>query len=219
MRGFMGIHYLKKLALMGAHIKPLEISSVEFASHMDTSPQTAARKLKGLEDQMMITRQILRDGQLVSITRNGLAVLQKEFNDYQAIFSDIGHKKFLAGKVITGLGEGQYYISLEGYRTQFIEKLGFIPYPGTLNLKLDPPSIEIRKGIIQGINISGFTTQNRTFGRGSCFNVMIEDVRGAVIVPERTHYPEDIIEIIAPLNLREYLKVRDGSTVQVEVIK
>jgi len=219
MRGFMDIHYLKKLALMGAHIKPLEISSVEFASHMDTSPQTAARKLKGLEDQMMITRQILRDGQLVSITRNGLAVLQKEFNDYQAIFSDIGHKKFLAGKVITGLGEGQYYISLEGYRTQFIEKLGFIPYPGTLNLKLDPPSIEIRKGIIQGINISGFTTQNRTFGRGSCFNVMIEDVRGAVIVPERTHYPEDIIEIIAPLNLREYLKVRDGSTVQVEVIK
>jgi len=28
----MDIHYLKKLALMGAHIKPLEISSVEFAS-------------------------------------------------------------------------------------------------------------------------------------------------------------------------------------------
>ena len=32
-------------------------------------------------------------------------------------------------------------------------------------------------------------------------------------------YPEDIIEIIAPVNLREYLKVRDGSIVEVEVIK
>jgi len=219
MSGLMDIHYLKKLALMGAHNKPLEISSVEFASHMDTSPQTAARKLKSLEDEMLITRQILHDGQLVSITKNGLAVLQKEFNDYRAIFSGNGHKKFLAGKLITGLGEGQYYISLEGYRTQFIEKLGFTPYPGTLNLKLDPHSIEIRKGISQDIQISGFTTQNRTFGSGSCFNVMIEDVRGAVIVPERTHYPEDIIEIIAPVNLREYLKVRDGSTVEVEVIK
>ena len=214
----MDLNYLKKLALMGANNKPLEISSVEFASHMDTSPQTAARKLKGLEDEMLITRQILHSGQLVSITKNGLEALQKEFNDYQSIFGN-GDKKFLAGKVITGLGEGQYYISLEGYRMQFIKKLGFTPYPGTLNLKLDTQSIDIRKKISPNIKISGFTKDNRTFGNGSCFDVMIEDIRGAVIVPERTHYPEDIIEIIAPVNLREYLKVRDGSNVEVEILK
>ncbi|VVB87267.1 Riboflavin kinase [uncultured archaeon] len=216
---FMDIYYLKKLALLGAHNKPLEISSVEFASHMDTSQQTAARKLKNLEDEMLITRQILHGGQLVSITKNGITALQKEFNDYRAIFSGNGHKTFLSGKVITGLGEGQYYISLEGYRSQFIEKLGFTPYPGTLNIKLDPRSIEMRKGISADIKISGFTTENRTFGSGSCFNVMIEDVKGAVIVPERTHYPEDIIEIIAPMNLREHLEITDGSTVEVEVMK
>ena len=218
MSDLMDINYLKKLALMGAYNKPLEISSVEFASHMDTSSQTAARKLKSLEDEMLITRQILHRGQLVSITKNGLEALQKEFNDYQAIFGN-GHKKFLTGKVITGLGEGQYYISLEGYRMQFIKKLGFTPYPGTLNIKLDTQSIDIRKKITPNIKISGFTKDNRTFGNGSCFNVMIEDIKGAVIVPERTHYPEDIIEIIAPVNLREYLKVRDGSIVEVEVIK
>lgn len=217
MSGLMDIHYLKKLALMGAHNKPLEISSVEFASQMDTSPQTAARKLKFLEDEMLIKRQIVHSGQLVSITKNGLAALQKERNDYQIIFGN-GHKKFLTGKVITGLGEGQYYISLEGYRTQFIEKLGFTPYPGTLNVKLGTPSVDIRKGISADLEISGFTKENRTFGRGSCFNIMIMDIKGAVIVPERTHYPEDIIEIIAPVNLREYLKLRDGSTVEVEVI-
>ncbi len=217
MSGLMDIHYLKKLALMGAHNKPLEISSVEFASHMDTSPQTAARKLKILEDEMLIKRQIVHSGQLVSITKNGLAALHKERNDYQIIFGN-GHKKFLTGKVITGLGEGQYYISLEGYRTQFIEKLGFTPYPGTLNVKLDTPSVDIRKGISADLEISGFTKDNRTFGRGSCFNIMIMDIKGAVIVPERTHYPEDIIEIIAPVNLRKYLKLRDGSTVEVEVI-
>ena len=213
----MDIHYLKKLALMGAHNKPLEISSVEFASQMDTSSQTAARKLKILEDEMHIKRQIVHSGQLVSITKNGLEALQKERNDYQIIFGN-GHKKFLTGKVITGLGEGQYYISLEGYRSQFIEKLGFTPYPGTLNVKLDAPSVDIRKGISADIEISGFTKDNRTFGRGSCFNIMIMDINGAVIVPERTHYPEDIIEIIAPVNLRKYLKLRDGSTVEVEVI-
>ncbi|MDP2841746.1 MAG: DUF120 domain-containing protein, partial [Candidatus Methanoperedens sp.] len=210
----MDIHYLKKLALMGAHNKPLEISSVEFASQMDTSPQTAARKLKFLEDEMLIKRQIVHSGQLVSITKNGLAALHKERNDYQIIFGN-GHKKFLTGKVITGLGEGQYYISLEGYRKQFIEKLGFTPYPGTLNVKLGTPSVDIRKGISADLEISGFTKENRTFGRGSCFNIMIMDIKGAVIVPERTHYPEDIIEIIAPMNLRKHLKLRDGSTVEV----
>lgn len=219
MSGLMDILSLKKLALLGAHNKPLEISSVEFASLIESSPQTAARKLKGLEDETLITRQILHGGQLVSITMKGIGALQKEFNDYCSIFSGNGQKKILTGKVITGLGEGQYYISLAGYRQQFIEKLGFTPFPGTLNIKLDPASKEVRKGISADIKISGFTTENRTFGSGSCFNVMISGVMGAVIVPERTHYPEDIIEIIAPLNLREHLSISDGSDVKVEVLK
>ncbi len=42
----------------------------------------------------------------------------------------------LEGTVFTGLGEGAYYIGRESYRQQFVEKLGFDPYPGTLNLKL-----------------------------------------------------------------------------------
>jgi len=215
----MDIQSLKQLALLGAHIKPVALSSNEFASYIDSSQQTAARKLKSLEDRNYITRQIIHDGQLISVTKNGLAALQKELNDYQEIFSGNGAVKILKGKVITGLGEGQYYISLEGYRAQFCEKLGFDPYPGTLNVKLDPQSIELRKRVSGDIRISGFTAQNRTFGSGSCFNVRISDIRGAVITPERTHYPEDIIEVIAPVNLREHLNVEDGSTIDVEVIK
>jgi riboflavin kinase len=209
---------LKKLALLGAHRKAVEISSMEFASHIDSSPQTAARRLKDLEDGNLVSRQVLHSGQMITITRNGLEELKKELNDYQVIFSGNGSINILRGKVVTGLGEGQYYISLAGYRTQFVEKLGFDPYPGTLNLKLDEKSIEQRKRINGNIRISGFTDQNRTFGNGSCFNITIAGVKGAVIIPERTHYPEDIIEIIAPVNLREYLKVKDGSTVAVEVI-
>lgn len=215
----MDIQSLKRLALLGAHNKPVEMSSVEFASYMDSSPQTAARRLKSLEDERLISRQILHNGQLISITKNGITALQKELNDYREIFSGNGAVKILSGKVITGLGEGQYYISLEGYRTQFREKLGFDPYPGTLNIKLEPQSIELRKRISANIKISGFTDQNRTFGRGTCFNVKISDIKGAVITPERTHYPENIIEVIAPVNLRQYLNLGDGGTVAVEVTK
>jgi riboflavin kinase len=198
---------------------PLELSSVEFASYIDSSQQTAARKLKSLEDKALISRQILPDGQLISITKNGVGILHKELNDYQEIFSGNGSIKILSGKLITGLGEGQYYISLEGYRTQFREKLGFDPYPGTLNVKLDAKSIDIRKKITESIRITGFTDQNRTFGKGTCFRVRISNIEGAVITPERTHYPEDIIEIIAPVNLRDHLDIKDGNKINVEVIK
>lgn len=215
----MDILSLKKLALLGAHHKPLELSSVEFADHIDSSQQTAARKLKALEEDKLISRKFSPGGQLISITEYGVDLLQKELNDYQGIFSGNGRKKFLSGKIITGLGEGQYYIALDGYRTQFIEKLGFEPYPGTLNVRLDANSIEIRKKIAQSIKISGFTDQNRTFGKGSCFRVRILDIEGAVITPERTHYPEDVIEIIAPVNLREHLGIKDGTNINVEVIK
>lgn len=215
----MDILSLKKLALMGAHQKPVELSSIEFAAQIESSQQTAARKLKALEEENLISRQFLPDGQLISITGTGIEALRKELSDYQEIFSGNGSIKTLSGKVITGLGEGQYYISLDGYRTQFLEKLGFDPYPGTLNIKLDANSIEIRKKINESIRIMGFTDQNRTFGKGSCFRIRISDIEGAVITPERTHYPEDIIEIIAPVNLREHLKLKDGNNVKVEVIK
>ena len=45
----------------------------------------------------------------------------------------------MRGRVVGGLGQGQYYISRKGYRHQFIQKLGFVPFPGTLNIKLDEP--------------------------------------------------------------------------------
>lgn len=213
----MAIQSLKKLALLRAHLNPVEISSSEFASHIDSSPQTAARRLKSLEDKKLITRQFLPEGQVIAITKTGIDVLNREYYEYQDIFSGNGSRKVLNGHVITGLGEGKYYISLEGYMSQFRQKLGFDPFPGTLNIRLDKNSIELRKRIYPGIRISGFTDHNRTFGSGSCFNVIVNAIQGAVIIPERTHYPEDIIEVIAPVNLREHLDFKDGSKVRVEV--
>lgn len=215
----MDIQSLKKLALLGAHLNPVELSSAEFASHIDSSPQTAARRLKSLEDDKLITRQLLHEGQIITITKNGIDVLNREFYEYQEIFSESGGIKVLKGKLITGLGEGQYYISLNGYMTQFREKLGFDPFPGTLNIRLDKNSIELRKRIKPNIKILGFTDQSRTFGPVSCFSININGIQGAVIVPERTHYPEDIIEVIAPINLREHMNLEDGSKVSVEVLK
>jgi len=118
----------------------------------------------------------------------------------------------LRGKVASGLGEGRYYISREGYRRQFSEKLGFDPSPGTLNLKLDEPfTIEDS----DSIEIEGFSDEGRSFGGCRCLPAEVGGGRGAVVRPERTGYPPDLLELIAPVNLREALGLSDGDEVEV----
>ncbi len=118
------------------------------------------------------------------------------------------------GKVAAGLGEGQYYISVEGYKNQFIQKLGFEPYPGTLNLKLAEP-LAFARAFRGSIRIEGFRDENRTFGECRCYPVKINGIKGAIIRPERSSYPADLVEVIAPVNLRETLCLSDGDEVEV----
>ncbi|MEM1550565.1 MAG: DUF120 domain-containing protein, partial [Candidatus Bathyarchaeia archaeon] len=113
------------------------------------------------------------------------------------------------GEVFSGLGEGAYYVSQEGYKRQFIEKLGFEPYPGTLNIKvIGGKGVALRSmlNIYPGIEIKGFRNKNRTFGSVKCFLASINDCeRGAVVLAERSHYGENVLEVIAPVHLRDKL--------------
>ncbi len=125
----------------------------------------------------------------------------------------------LVGYVTSGLGEGAFYLSLEGYRRGFEKNLGFSPYLGTLNIKLEPESIYRRRYLdaLPGIYIPGFSNGFRTYGGVKAFRARVGDVEAAVIIPERTHHSIDVIEVIAPVKLREVLNLKDGDRLDVEV--
>ncbi len=218
------IFSLRKLALLGAIEQPVKLSSGHFASIIKSSVQTAARRLQELERKGLVYRKIIADGQWITLTEKGVEELKKECYEYQAIFSSPNLEVEIAGRVVTGLGEGKYYTTLEGYKKQFESKLGFTPFPGTLNLQLDPYNIEIRKKLNwrNGIVIEGFESESRTFGGVRCFASRIvephaEDITSAVIIPDRTHYPDDVVEIISPVYLRCELKLKDGDIVRTKV--
>jgi riboflavin kinase len=210
---------LKTIALLGGFRNQMWISSQRLATSLQTSPQTASRRLKSLEDQRMINRVVRPDGQHVIITRKGEELLHREFSDYHRIFEYTPSRMILKGSVISGLGEGRYYMSLPHYRKQFSEALGYIPFPGTLNLQLDLASIETRKKLESSswIPIEGFTAENRTFGEARCIACRVKDISCAIVVPGRSHYPEDIIEVISAIELRRALDVRERDMVAVEV--
>jgi riboflavin kinase, archaea type len=208
----MEIETLKRLAMLGAMDKQLSLSSSKLASDISASTQTAARRLSALEDEGYITRIVTSEGQKVEITDKGILRLMTELSDYQRIFGG-SHTRSIKGKVTSGLGEGQYYISLDGYREQFNQRLGFNPYPGTLNLKLSEPFAE--REASSSIEVEGFKDLSRTFGGCRCYPVKIKGIMGAIIRPDRSSYPPRLVEIIAPVNLRKSLGLYDGDELEV----
>ncbi len=223
----LDIEYLKKLALMGAVNKTIKISSSEFQRYVEASSKTAARKLKRLEEDRLIERKIVPGGQLIKMTEKGLEILKNEYSEYKQIFCSendaFGETTTfeLEGSVLTGLGEGQYYINIPGYREQFEEQLHFVPFPGTLNVQLSEDSSGLRDRLseLPSLPIHGFSDGERTYGGGKCYPVMIDGTEAAVVVPERTHYPNDLIEVIAPVKLRDTLALKDGDHVNIRIEK
>src|SRR5512137_391202 len=118
------LHSLKALALMGGCRGPVWISSQSLGETLALSPQTASRRLKALEAERLIDRAMRPDGQYVTITTAGEEVLRREYAEYLRIFGEGAAGYSLVGSVISGLGEGRYYMSLEPYRAQFRTLLG-----------------------------------------------------------------------------------------------
>lgn len=213
------VQSLKAIALMGGCRGPVWISSQMLAAALETSPQTAARRLKSMEARGLINRTVRPDGQFITVTKKGEELLKKEYAEYRRIFESDRTGYVLAGVVVSGIGEGRYYMSLEPYRKQFLEKLGFLPFPGTLNVRLHPASIETRKRLElrEWIPITGFSMDNRTFGDAKCMPCRIDGLECAIIVPGRTHYPEDVIEVISAQDLRAALRVEDRDEIRIEI--
>jgi riboflavin kinase len=206
---------LKELALLGATKNKIEISSQELAKQLETSQQTASRYLLELDKKEMITREFGIKKQIIQITNIGQDSLQKEFLQYQQIF-ELTDRIHFRGKVVSGLGEGRYYTEQEGYIKQFKRKLGFTPYPGTLNVEIEyveKNKLRLLKNYT-GISIDEFRTENRTFGGVKCFIAKINNIDGAIVLPMRSHY-SNILEFISKDYLREELKLKDGDEVKV----
>jgi len=126
----------------------------------------------------------------------------------------------IRGTVISGRGEGRFYLTTKGYVTQVKHKLGFSPYPGTLNIQVaneDIPGFQRLKACVSR-KLTGFTAENHDFGDVLFYRCRIaRNEPCALVIPKITHH-DNVMELIAPGNLRESLGLRDGDMVAVSVL-
>ncbi|MEM3401867.1 MAG: DUF120 domain-containing protein [Candidatus Hadarchaeales archaeon] len=206
---------LLALAKLGGCRREVKVSLSLLAKELGTSKQTVGRELEKLQKDGLIARSYSPDGQKIKVTETGTAKLKNLYRQLQEIFEKQAPLKFV-GEVVSGLGEGAYYMRQPGYTRQIEEALGFVPYPGTLDIRLGEEAVrEIKE--LPSIEISGFTTRERSFGGVKLYPAKIGGIKGAIVYPLRSHH-RDIAEFIAPKNLRRSLKLKDGDTVEVEVM-
>lgn len=197
----------------GAHLRPVRITSSELGSQLGMSQQNASRRLLELER----SGQVERTEGGVMLTKKGHGELAGLYSAMKAAFE--GGKIEFEGTVVSGLGEGKYYLSLQGYRKQIAEKLGFAPYAGTLNIQLEEADLWKKQHILglDPVIIKGFKDAKRTYGDLFAYRCSVEGLECAVLVPLRTNHGPDVLEIIAPWGLKRKLKKKDGSRIRVVV--
>lgn len=216
---------LKELAKRNALKQEIKISNSEIAEELAISTQTASRRLRKLGNVGLISRQPVNDGQLVSIEPEGREMLRQEYKIYRSFFGSRPQQDItLSGHVVEGMKEAKHYLSLSGYRIQFVEKLGYEPYPGTLNVRLDDSAIRKRAQLndVEPISISEWEDEERTYGSAECYPANLKSESGSfdpvhLIVPDRTHHDEDEIELLAPECLREKLGLETNDNVTVSI--
>ena len=217
------IFTMTDLLQRGAHYNYIVITTSDLGKDIKRSQQAASRHLLDLENAGYIER--LRKGQTfrIKITNRGYSEIESLYSTLKSAIESIPFSIDFEGTVVSGMGEGAYYMSLEGYRKQFKEKLGFEPYPGTLNVKLiDQIFMNARReiGRYPSVFINGFSDNMRTYGWVKCYKANIN--KGAVnnapaLVLERTHYDDSMLEIIAPICLKEAIRIQNGDRISIKV--
>ncbi|HLM70835.1 MAG TPA: DUF120 domain-containing protein [Thermoplasmata archaeon] len=208
---------LKLLAIAGGDHTPVLLTSREVGERIGVSQQAADRYLLALEAKGLLTRSMAQRRQRLLLTPTAMDLLRSEYHGYRRIFEGPA-KASLAGKVTSGLGEGRYYLSQPGYVVQFTERLGYSPYPGTLNVRVGPEALRKASLVSEwtGIRIDGFHASGRTFGGATCFPAQMNNHPCHLIHPDRTHY-KDVIEFIARDCLRDALRIKDNDIVEVAI--
>ncbi|NOX71392.1 MAG: CTP-dependent riboflavin kinase [Candidatus Micrarchaeota archaeon] len=207
------------LGKKGAFATSIPLTTSKIGNDLGESQQNVSRWLIKMEKGGLIFRKSGIKGYLIQITPEGERHLRNIKSEIEYALNRKG-KVTLKGIVVTGIGDGKYYMSIAGYAREVKRKLGFRPYPGTLNIKLtDMTSIRQKEKIraARGITIPGFVQGRRVLGSLKCFPATIDGVKCAVVIPDRSHHPFNIMEIISPFCLRRKLSISDGDEVKAEV--
>ena len=212
---------LAELLSKGARYNFVQITTSSLGKSIKKSQQAASKHILELENGGFIDRVMTGRHFSVKITQKGYSELVKLHSILGSTLSSSPSQLELNGSLISGLGEGAYYMSLNGYTKQFKVKIGYIPFSGTLNIKLNQlQATQVIQQLdeLDNVMLEPFSDGKRTYGWVKCFHATLnESIKCELIRLERTHHDSSVIELISKNNLRKTAKLKTGSKVTVKI--
>ncbi len=210
--------FLKMLAFISKS-GLIESSTKEIAERTQLSQQSVSRYLIMLEEKGYVVRKRIKNGEEILLTEKSFNEFKREKNELEFIIKK-GEYIEVEGTVFSGMGEGSYYMSRERYVEGVMKYLGFRPYPGTLNVKIDEDYSFLTLIIpsISGFHVEPFEEGGRKFGGIRLLRAELGEESCGIVIPERTHY-NGVLEIISKIKLREKLVIRDNDRIKVKIFK
>lgn len=120
----------------------------------------------------------------------------------------------LTGRVVSGSRKASFFTQLDWVQEQCAKKLGFNPYPGTLNVELSPESVVHLRALEKEAKTE-FVPPDPKYCVAKLLAVSLSSIAGAMIFPAedvRIH-GKNIVEIMAPVSLKDALNIEDGDQV------
>lgn len=117
----------------------------------------------------------------------------------------------MRGVVVSGVGEGAFFVGLEWFRDAVKRLASIDPYPGTLNVRLVDAAELDRWRVVSDEAALPVMPPRREDCGGRLVPVRLADEsHAAVVIPDVTRHDDDVLEIIAADHLRTRLGLRDG---------
>lgn len=119
------------------------------------------------------------------------------------------------GEVTTGLGKAAFFLSKDFYVNEFQKNLGFIPFPGTLNVIVSEKYLSEINQIKN--NCQNLIQPEEGFGSVKYIEAKLNDkIEGAIVFPAKTTHEENYLEFISKDKLRDKYGFEDGDIVNLE---
>jgi CTP-dependent riboflavin kinase len=143
----------------------------------------------------------------------------------RGLVKSVGVSARINSVIFSDLGQASSFMALDWVQAALKKSLGFAPFPATLNVR---PKMEEDARIWEAVqkNLPGIPLPPAAGGFCSArlYRVAIQGpansqkgrMNGAVLLPNVADYPKDKIEIVAPVQLKSALGLKDGDQLTLE---
>jgi CTP-dependent riboflavin kinase len=130
----------------------------------------------------------------------------------------VERNRTITGKVVTGTQQAAFFTQLGWVKEQCLNKLGFEPYPGTLNLKITPDQMLVSECVRQSAVLK-LVPPDDDYCPALIFPGVMGEMDVAIVIPHESArvHELDILEVIAPVHLRKSLALQDGDSIIISI--